>query len=176
MVRFLGVLCINTAITRAMVPILAVAAVIVSSLSAVSHPNHGSHIESKYEECQKVLWSYPANTLSEMVPRGFGSRLASGKLRLHDILPGLHCSDDQIIDYMTHHGLPYRDLGAQKDSATDEPATVVKGSRGDYNRALSFCIPRTSFLRRLIQGECGGITSFMMLDDKVSYIESYGFK
>ena len=146
--------------------VLTIIIVVLSSAFVIAQTERPREFAAKYEECENVLWSYPANTLSELVPQGFGARLSSG--RLDDIIPGLHCSDDQIIAYMAHHGLPFHSQIERDD--------VFEGIQGDYNRILDFCIQHTSFLRRLFSGECGGVTRLIMVDDRVSNIVSHGFK
>ncbi|MEP3846011.1 MAG: hypothetical protein ABJM43_11795 [Paracoccaceae bacterium] len=141
-------------------------AVFLSTLSAVSHPNHGSQIEPRYQACERVFRSAPAATLFEFVARGNRATFSPGDLDA--LLKGLQCSDDQIIAYMTHHGLPYH--------SKIERGDVFKGQQGNYNRILDFCTPHRTALRRMISGECRGVTRFMMVDDKVSYIISHGFR
>ena len=123
-------------------------------------------VPAEYQDCETVLWSHPANTLADFVPEGYGARTEGG--RLHDIVKDLRCSDDQIIRYMEHHGLPYR--------SKIERDNVLETGRGPYNRILDFCIRHRTVFDRWLRGECGGVTRFMMVDDQITHIISHGFK
>lgn len=120
----------------------------------------------QYRHCQEALWSPPLTTLKDFVPKGHGARLSTGKLDDH--VKELRCSDEQIIEYMEHHGLPYL--------STIERADIAETGGGDYNRILDFCIKNRGLITRLLSGDCGGVTRFMMVDDQISYIISHGFK
>ncbi len=120
----------------------------------------------EYRQCQQVLWSSPLTTLKDFVAKGYGARLSTGDLE--DQVKGLRCSDTQIIDYMEHHGLPYR--------AILEKADTTESGHGKSNRFLYFCIRNRGLFTRLIFGDCGGVTSIAMVDDEISYIISHGYK
>ncbi|MEL6208177.1 MAG: hypothetical protein AAFR47_23170 [Pseudomonadota bacterium] len=122
--------------------------------------------QAEYAQCHDVLWSAPANTLSTYVNEGYGARLESGDLE--EVVRSLRCSDAQIVAYMEHHGLPY--LG------TSERADILETGDGQYNRVIHFCIPNRGWLTRALRGDCGGATSFWMVDDRIQYISSHGFK
>ena len=150
---------------------LAVLAVLSVSLSVAVTGGHAAAQDiprdgPEYKICYEKLTQEPLASYSSRVAEGGPEN--TRRILLETELVGVRCSDGQLIAFMEHHGMPYHSKIEREDT--------FEGIQGSYNRILDFCVRYQRVLERLFFGECGGVTRFMMLDDKVSYMVSHGFR
>ncbi len=134
---------------------------------AQSEPFAKNVSQNVYAECEQLLVSEKLNQLSQHVADGWGSRIDDSELGKP--LIGVECSDNQIIDFMEHHGFTYGQTRTWAEPQDYHPF-------GRYDKLINFSTRRTNRFYRWLYGEWAVGARFMMLNDTIVRISSAAHK